>query len=243
MTHRRWLAAASFGAVCAACLVAPAIGAPDISRRAPPQPVSRLASVGPFTPAAPDPKLAALLARSGIDVAAYRFTPSESRRVASRAVTVAVRARTSASVVRERQAPPGAAASPIVAPTVGLVPIAYNLGVAVGWKRFALSGDVARIDLAGAPGSREAVEAGVSYTGRRLSGRLSATAERPLPGSPRLIEGLPSYSIDVGGAFAVSRKLSVTAGVRYKTENFRLSEPSDTRRDSQAAYVGTVLRF
>lgn len=244
MTYRRWLAAASLGAVCAACLIAPAIGAPGLSRRAPPVPVSRLASVGPFTPASPDPKLAALLARSGIDVSAFRFTPSESRRATSRAVTVAVRARSSTPAAsREREAAPGAAASPIVAPTVGLVPIAYNLGVAVGWRRFALSGDVAKIDLAGAPGGRQSVEAGVTYTGRKLSGRVTATAERPLPGSPKLIEGLPSYSIDVGGAFAVSRKLSVTAGVRYKTENFRLSEPSDTRRDSQAAYVGTVLRF
>lgn len=126
---------------------------------------------------------------------------------------------------------------------MGLVPVAYNLGVAVGWKGFALSGDVAKFDLAGAPGGRESVQARVSFSGHRLSGRVSATADRPLPGSPKLIEDVPSYSIDVGGAYALSRRFSVTAGVRYKTENYRLSEPSDTRRDSQAAYVGTVLRF
>lgn len=232
------------GAACAACLIAPAVGAPDAARRALTAPVARLASVGPFTPAAPDPKLAALLARSGIDVSAFRFTPSESRRATSRAVTVAIRARTSTPAVpRNRDASPGAIADPIATPTLGLVPIAYNLGVAVGWKRFALSGDVAKVDLAGAPGGRESVAAGVSYNGRKLSGRVTAAADRPLPGAQRLVEDLPSYSIDVGGAYAVSRRLSVTAGVRYKTENFRLSEPTDTRRDSQAAYVGTILRF
>ena len=42
-----------------------------------------------------------------------------------------------------------------VAPTVGLAPISYNLGVAVGWKRLAVSSDIARIDLAGMPGSRD----------------------------------------------------------------------------------------
>src|SRR3546814_4529668 len=57
------------------------------------------------------------------------------------------------------------------ASTVSVAPIAYNLGVAVGWKRFALSGDVTHVDLGGKPGSAQSVDMGVSYTGRRASGR------------------------------------------------------------------------
>lgn len=243
MARCRLITGALLGAATAVCLVAPAIGAPDRERRAAVAPqISAFSAVGPFTPASPDPKLAALLARSGVDVAAFRFTPTDSRRTNSRAVTVAVRARTTGPASAARgEASLGSPGG--VAPTIGLVPIAYNLGVSVGWKHFALSGDVARLDLAGQPGSRESVEAGVSYSGSRLTGRVSALADRPLPGAPRLVGDRPSYVIDVGGAYALSRNFAVTAGVKYKAENYRLTEPGDTRRDSQAAYIGTILRF
>lgn len=229
---------AVLGAIPVACLIAPAFGAPETGTRIPQQ-TAQIASIGPFTPASPDPKLAALLAKSGIDIAAFRFTPSESRHTTSRAVTVAVRART-LRPVRDNE-PSSVAAT--VEPSLGLAPIAYNLGVSVGWRRFALSGDVAKLDLGGAPGSRESVEAGISYAGKRISGRVTAAADRPLAGQPRLVSDPTSYSVDVGGSYALSRNLAVTAGVRYKAENYRLTEPSDTRRDSQAAYVGTIIRF
>src|SRR3546814_16653921 len=85
------------------------------------------------------------------------------------------------------------------ASTVSVAPCAYKRGVAVGWKRFALSGDVTHVDLGGKPGSAQSVDMGVSYTGRRASGRVKATATRPLADTPRLIADDPSYSIDVGG--------------------------------------------
>lgn len=126
---------------------------------------------------------------------------------------------------------------------VTLQPIAYNLGVSVGWKRFAISGDLSKLDLAGQPGSREAVDLGVSYTGKRASGRIKAATERPLENTPRLIAADPSYSIDVGGSYSLTRNLDLTAGVRYKSEENRLPQLTDNRRDSQAVYVGTAIRF
>lgn len=222
---------------CGAALiaVAPAFGTPDASPRVVRKTMTpRIA--GSFTPSAADPKLAALLARGGLGTTGFRFTPSEARG-GNRAVTVAVRARASGT----RDA--GRLASSAVAPTVGLAPIAYNLGVAVGWKRFAVSGDIAKVDLAGAPGSREAADVAVSYAGNKFTGRVSASADRALAGAPLLVRDAPSYSLDVGGSYSLTRNLDLTAGMRYKSERERLTRVDDDRRDSQAVYVGTAFRF
>lgn len=230
------------GVLVAAAAVAPAIGASQPARSLSAKAQARsLFGLGHFTPAAADPKLAALLARAGLDDDDdFRFTPAESRRSGNRSVTVAVRAR---STVTSRQ-PRDSAGDLDAGGSIGLKPIAYNLGVAVGWKRFAISGDVARVDIAGgAPGSRESADVGVSYVARRFTGHLVASADRPTAEAPRLVGEGPSYSLDVGGSYSLSRRLDVTAGVRYKSENYRLDRISDNRRDSQAVYVGTALRF
>jgi hypothetical protein len=152
-------------------------------------------------------------------------------------VTVAVRARSSRGVETATVAQP--APSP-----VALAPIAYNLGAAVGWKRFALTGDLARVDLGAQPGSRESIDLGLSYTGKRASGRVKAGAQRPIgPQQPRADIDAPSYMIDVGGSYSIARNLDVTAGVRYQAERDRLRQLNDERRDSQSVYVGTAFRF
>lgn len=229
------------GAICAAAaFVAPALQAQEggraergYAKRVVTGPRSGL---GTFTPAAADPKLAAILARSGLPESGFRFTPSESRR-SGRAVTVAVRARSTRGTAIARN-------DVIAAAPVNLAPIAYNLGVSVGWKRFAVAGDVTRVEIPTQPGSTERANVGVSYTGGRVTGRLQAAAERPLANTPVLIGDKPSYSIDVGGSYSLTRNLDVTAGVRYKSEQDRLPKmTTDNRRDSQAVYVGTAFRF
>lgn len=228
------------GALIAAGLaMAPAIGAPGDSRIAKRAPLS-IGGIDSFTPAAADPRLAAVFARSGLDTSTFRFTPTESRRNGNRAVTVAVRARSTRTALAAGRAGPIADTTS----SVSIAPIAYNLGVAVGWRRFALSGDVSKVDLAGLPGSREAVDVGVSYSGQRFVGRVKAGADRPLSTAPKLIEEAPAYSLDVGGSYRLTRNLDVTAGVRYKAErDYRLQPAPDDRRDSQAVYVGTAFRF
>ncbi|WBH18113.1 porin [Sphingomonas radiodurans] len=222
-------------AVSAASLaVAPAFGASEVDRQ-----IKRAAPIrsnGGFTPSAADPRLAAAFARSGLASSDFRFTPSETRQ-GNRAVTVAVRARTN------RTAEDAGRLASVAGPMVGLMPVAYNLGVSVGWKRFAVTGDVARVDLAGQPGSREVADVGVSYSLPRFTGRVNAAADRALPGAPKVAEDAPSYSLDVGGSYSLTRNVDLTAGVRYKSERERLARLSDDRRDSQAVYVGTAFRF
>lgn len=242
VSGERWMLGMVAGVLVAAGAVAPAIGASQQARIAAERADTRAGLVlTHFTPSAADPKLAALLARSGLASEDFRFTPAESRRSGSRSVTVAVRARSS---IATREARDGIGDVPDAA-SIGLKPIAYNLGVAVGWRRFAVSGDVSRIDLTGTPGSRESADVGVTYAGRRFSGRVIASADRPLTtDAPKIASEAPSYSVEVGGSYSLSRRLDVTAGVRYKTtDQYRLDRLIDNRRDSQAVYIGTALRF
>lgn len=190
-------------------------------------------SLGGFTPASADPKLAAVLARGGLDGNGFRFTPAESSRV-NRAVTVAVRARSerSAFVTQRVVAEPA---------SVSLAPIAYNLGVSVGWKKFAVTNDAAKADTAGI-GNRHLTDLSAGYVLGKPSARLKATGDRVADEAPRLVAETPNTSFDVGGSYSLSRNLDVTAGVRYRSERDRL-RPMDDRGDSQAVYVGTAFRF
>jgi len=101
MTAGRIIVGIAAGATMAACaLVAPAFAALDKQPGRAPAPRQQVRSIGGFTPAAGDPRLAALLARGGLDAGngnEFRFTPAEARRD-TRAVTVAVRARTNRAV-------------------------------------------------------------------------------------------------------------------------------------------------
>ena len=222
--------------VAASVAVAPALGAPDLGQRGAKRAIAANRLSGGFTPSAADPRLAAVFARGGLDTSEFRFTPSETRQ-ADKAVTVAVRARST------RAGQDTGRLASVAVPTVGLAPIAYNLGVAVGWKRFAISGDVAKVDLAGQPGSRETADVAVSYSLNRFTGRVKAGADQPLAGAPKLVEDPSAYSLDVGGSYSLTRNIDLTAGLRYKSERERLARLADDRRDSQAVYVGTAFRF
>lgn len=238
MNTKRTLAVATGAALAGfALLSVPAIGAPGDVPRAKLRMTSASRAIGAFTPAAADPRLAAALARAGLSGGSFRFTPTEARRDGNRAITVAVRA---GGTGNARTNVASASAAPAA---ISMAPIAYNLGAAVGLKRFALSGDLTRVDLGARPGSRESVDVGVAYIDKRSVARVKATADRPLTDKLPMVEGAKSYSVDVNGTYSLTRNLDLTAGLRYKTERDRLERFRDDRRDSQAVYVGTAFRF
>lgn len=191
--------------------------------------------VSSFTPAVADPRLAAEFARRGFQSGSFRFTPSSASLNKSKAVRVAVRARS----VKPELNRASASASPALA---AITPSAYNLGVAVGWKRFAVSGDVARVQNGIIPGERQAAEVGVTYSGAKLAGRVQIGAEKT-DGAQRIVAADEGYSLDVGGSYSIAKNVAVTGGVRYKIQRDRLEPLADTRRDSQAVYIGTAFRF
>jgi hypothetical protein len=202
-------------------------------------------SIGTFTPAVRDPRLAAELARRG-HATALQFTPASNAPAQDRSVQVAVRVRPGAlpSLERARPAMPGASAAVETPSGTSITPSTYNLGVAVGWRRFAITGDVAGTSGGAAEGSREKATVGVEYrANRRLTGRVQVAAERA-EGVQQIVNDDRAVSLDVAGSYSIARNVAVTGGVRYRVSRDRL-EPlaRDERRDSQAVYIGTAVRF
>lgn len=230
----KWLAAAAAGAL----VLTPAFATTNTKKR--PAAVSlSFDSLSSFTPANADPKLAAALAGKSLSLTDFKFTPAPAKGRPSQ-VRVAIRARANTPV--------GASVAQASVPTAAvnaLTPTSYTLGVAVGWRRFAVSGDVSKVKSADpAFGGREAAVVGVSYSlNNRLSTRVAVGADRAT-GAP--VTGLrqpDNVSLDVGSSYSLSRHIAVTGGVRYNIERDRLSALQDDRRDSQAVYIGTAFKF
>ena len=192
-------------------------------------------ALGNFTPASADPRLALAISRSTTATSGFRFTPASAAKT-NRKVTVAVRARSTRAL-------PGADRPASAGSMTAIAPLAYNLGVSVGWRRFAVSGDMGEADLGLAGGRRQAADLGLSYTAKRWSTRLQLAAERPVGTAPRIVDTSESVALDVGGSYRLTRNIDVTAGVRYKSQRERLEPLKDNRRDSQAVYLGTAFRF
>ena len=229
------------GALAALSLIlSPAIAAPTSSAKRRPAPSLRSVG-GTFTPAVADAGLAAELARRGFNGSSFRFTPTASSGSKNgSAVRVAVRARAATPALAMRSAGAGeGSATPVTAVT----PTAYNIGVSVGWRGLALSGDVAEMKGGGVPGTRRNAEVGVSYSMKRFTGRVEAGVDKADPVAARITPLDSAYSVGVGGSYQIARNLDVTGGVRYKIQRDRLEPLANQQRDSQAVYIGTAFRF
>jgi len=218
----------------AGLMLTPAFAAGQSKKRPPAVAVS-FDPVATFTPATADPRLAAAFAGKTRLLTDFKFTPAPAKGRPSQ-VRVAIRARVDA---------PAKARLGESETLTALTPASYNLGVAVGWRRFAVAGDVGKTKEPNAAlGGRESAALGVSYSvNRRLTGRVAVGADR---GDGRALTPLrksDNYSLDVGGAYSITRNIAVTGGVRYRIDHDRVSAVKDDRRDSQAVYVGTAFKF
>jgi len=218
-------------------VLSPAIAANNNNQRLTPGRTVSARSAAGFTPAISDPRLAAELARRGLQPNVFRLTPSAAIG-SGKSVRVAVRARAGAPVVLAQRAVQ-ATASPVTA----ITPTAYSLGASVAWKRFALNGDVDKVQGGPVRGGREAAELGVSYSLKRFTARAEAGVARADAATPAPIAEPDSYTVGVGGSYRIARNFDVTGGVRYKIQRDRLEPLADQRRDSQSVYIGTAFRF
>jgi len=232
---------AQLAAVVAAAglVLSPAIAATSSApakKRAPAVAVS-FDPIASFTPANGDPRLAAAFANKPLSLTDFRFTPAAAKSRPSQ-LRVAIRARVGTPAS-------GSGVSAAAAPAVtALTPASYNLGLAVGWRRFAVSGDVAKIKGADpAIGGRETAVVGVSYSLKRFTGRVAVGADRADGRPLAALRKGDNYSVDVGGSYSLSRRVALTGGVRYEVDRDRLKALKDDRRDSQAVYVGTAFKF
>jgi hypothetical protein len=221
----------------AALVLTPAFAAGPAKKRAPAVSLS-FDPISSFTPANADPKLAAALGGRGLSLTDFKFTPAPAKGRPSQ-VRVAIRARPAPMPAGTQMA-----AAADTSQVAGLTPASYNLGVAVGWRRFAVAGDVAKVkDANPVVGGRESAVVGVSYSLKKFTGRVAVGADRPDSSPVAALRKGDNYSLDVGGSYSLSKRIAVTGGVRYNVEHDRMSALKDDRRDSQAVYVGTAFKF
>ena len=222
----------------AALLLVPAIAsAKSDQKRRPPAVSISFDRVTSFTPATADPKLAAAFANRP-SAADFKFTPAAPKGRPSQ-IRVAIRARASDPA---RSGDLASATSPAIG---AVTPASYNLGVAVGWRRFAVTGEVAKTRSGNLVlGGQETAVVGVNYSlNRRITGRVAASAERSDSSRAAALGSEKGYAVDVAGAYNITRNIAVTGGVRYKIDQDRTATLQDERRDSQAVYVGTAFKF
>lgn len=224
-------------AAAAALVLVPAIASakPEAKRRPPAVSIS-FDRVSSFTPASADPRLAAAFANRAPSATDFKFTPAAPKGRPSQ-VRVAIRAGAAGHAARSAE---------LATPALGAItPASYNLGVSVGWRRFAVTGDVGKTSAPSlALGGKESAVVGVNYSlGRRLTGRVAATAERSEGARAPALGREETYALDVGGAYSLTRNIAVTGGVRYRIDRDRVSPAQDARSDSQAVYVGTAFKF
>jgi hypothetical protein len=199
-----------------------------------------------FTPAGGDSILAQKFSAARMEPnARFPFTPASAGESRSRTITVAARAnsRLTAGAVSVRNV----LASSEVGAGKGdrLSAVDYRLTASKGWQDFALPAS-----------QRRAVKMPLSDLGKggfsldeaarkpsKFSTNIKLDQSREMAPPARGSAASGDYKLDVGGSFSISRKIDVTAGVRYASENDRVIPLADNRKDSEAVYVGTKIRF
>ncbi len=193
------------------------------------------ALLGQFTPASGDPRLIARYAKMSAEQRrSFSFTPAitdESR--SNRAITVVIRARDENSLAAAltgtaRKAP------------IAITPVAYDLGASVGFEKFVTPALPRGTDLRNLPVAKAPEQADAKKS--RFATRVIARPSDPAGATDRVTAPGDDQNVDVVSSYRVTKNLDVTAGVRYRTDD-RVQPLTDTRRDSQAVYVGTAFRF
>ena len=205
---------------------------------------SNFEGINIFTPASVDPALARIMAEQ-VGTKPVRFTPATASNKRERTVTVAVRVDGEiAEAINIRSA-----LDTGVGQGEGISSIAsmrYNLGTARGYKSFArpttLPEGVRRIEMPDLSTFQPA-QSTAEDTPSRFQPRIALEGNGKPGRAEGTFEALGSQSVDLGGAYRITRNLDVTAGVRLSQERDRLAPVTDSVQDSQAVYVGTQFRF
>ncbi len=199
-----------------------------------------------FTPAGADPKLAAVIDQYRVKPGKFAFTPASTRiEGAPISVTVAVRSTPSVAAPAQRLARPIATVAPEQQPgSIQMMPMAYQLGSSVGWRSFSTPGKVKPFDVAARVRSGSEPKLGVDYAApKRLTTKMQLESEAFGDTATRAQYRDRSIGVDLEGSYRLTRKLNLTAGVKYKAERDRLDRAPDAVRDNQAVYIGTRFKF
>lgn len=201
-----------------------------------------------FTPAGVDSRLAAKMAvRESTRPATFPFTPAgiDSRHRS----TITVAARTDMLIngraVNVRKAVEGAGLG--TGQTLRLNNSDYQLTTARGWQAFKLPASAINADE---PRLSEVVGKGtfrLDDPSKKKPSRFNTDVSVAKVGNaapnPRGTAAAGDYAFNVGGSFKLSRRVDLTAGVRYSSERDRVDPAAAGKPDSEAVFVGTKIRF
>ena len=160
----------------------------------------------------------------------FSFTPSRSKQGG---VSLGMTARSVVPSAPERTA----------AADTGLGPAGYNFDLAVGYKGFALSGGVSRVDTGIGGRNREGVDVGLGYDAKNWRAGVLASAEResvymlPRPGTPE-----PLYSLEARGAYSLSPQVSLGGSLRYRPAPEHPT-PLDPNKEDRTLMLGGAVAF
>lgn len=216
-----------------------------------PAPEAIASGLAQFTPASVDPVLARKVAQKiAARGQALRFTPAATATARDRTYTVAVRVDDeTARAISFRTAAAAAQGEPGVGGgMVSVAPTRYNLGISRGYQSFAKPEtvttpkfDVGKLDMPDLASFKPRESA--SGKPSRFEARIALEQQAQVGRAARTLEGAGEQSVDVGGAYRLTRNLNVTAGVRLSQERDRIAPLTDAEQDSQAVYVGTQFKF
>jgi len=197
-----------------------------------------------FTPAGVDSRLAAKLERNAVSGNKFRFTPAGLNRRGENVLTVAARADAGNAVsIRSAIAQIEAGAGN----TVRLNNSNYQLTASRGWQGFKLPANAVqtqqpRLSTMVGQGSFK-LDDDAKKKPSRFNTDVSVGKVGNAAPNPRGSAAAGDYAFNVGGSFSISRRIDVTAGVRYASERDRLMPAANSSPDSEAVYVGTKIRF
>jgi len=206
-----------------------------------------------FTPAGVDSRLAAKFRLDSGDAVQpskrhFAFTPAGIARAGNRTMTIAARTDSplSSKALTTRAALRGN--NPGIHAPLRLAKSDFRLTSARGWKGFSAPAEK-RLAVR-APVANLGVAAGNFRLDKKSAGKKSrfkadmrVDKDRSVAPSPSGNAAAGEYKVDLEGSFSVSKRVAVTAGVRYKSERDRVRPTIDDRTDSEAVYVGTKIRF
>ncbi len=189
-------------------------------------------ALGSFTPAVIDPARSPARMGAQVQERSFQFTPSG--KVGDRkalAVGVTTRVVRPATEVAQRG-------------TDALLPTGYNFDLAVGYKGFSVSGGYSRLENGFLPG-REGIDLGLSYHGNRWQTTLQLGATHDADGRRDALGLGKHYSVELGGAYALTPRLSLSGGVRYQLMRDDMMPRGQGGRQGEdgAVFVGTAFSF
>jgi len=228
-------------AIFATCCLAlsPAVGRVEsvLGTRSPTVSLDVLGSIGSFTPVTNDKRLARAYAQAVTNARSqgFRFTPTIGSLSGRRSITIVVRAPEPGSDIDLRTGPSS---------SIGLGPVAYNLGAARGLSRFAAEATASHEADPLVPAPALTLPRGFTIERpKRLSTKGAAEDQPAMDAAALALTGEKNYAVDVNSSYSLTRNLDVTAGIRYRDRQMRMGALTDDARDSQAVYLGTTFKF